>query len=60
MPGLLIGRAAEEGTALAIDLSAVTIHATAPTASPATLLAEMGVDVLPILQDEGAWTLRAG
>ena len=38
---------------MAVDLSSVTISCTKPTRKPATLLAEMGINLIPIEEDEG-------
>ena len=38
---------------MAADLSSVTISCTKPTRKPATLLAEMGINLIPIEEDEG-------
>ena len=38
---------------MSVDLSALTVSATKPKGKPATLLAEMGVRIIPIEEDEG-------
>ena len=38
---------------MSVDLSALTISATKPRGKPATMLAELGVTIVPIKEDEG-------
>ena len=36
-----------------VDFSALTVSATKPKGKPASMLAEMGIGIVPILEDEG-------